>query len=222
MRSCRGVLSFLAGAIVCFSDEPTRLRWAKDVPNCDYLIENDKYIEIVRIDGLEIRAAISDTGRKMRAQVAVSNGSAGRVDIDPELFTLNVIEPKAKLLKREAPEKLTRSIQRNAAWQTFGASLGSGATKQTTSLSLKPMETSQFPALAEPHEAPTTERRPRLRPSQITRPSEERRTRLPKFGRGETRRWRESKGRLCEQIPLCPAKASKAPFTLSAKSDMIW
>jgi hypothetical protein len=115
------------------SMRPSTMRWAKGAPNCDYLLENGQFVQIVRVDGIELRAALRDTGWKMRAQVGVVNATKSRLDVIPDLFSLTVVEPKRKTLRLQGPEELAKSIDRRATWHAIGASLGGMATKETTS-----------------------------------------------------------------------------------------
>lgn len=125
----------VATALLSPAAEGAKIRWMAGAQNCDYFIEDGTLIEIFRLDGLDLRVALVDTGSKMRAQVWVENGTKSRLDVLPDLFSLTLMEPKQKTLRLEEPEELAKSIRRHAAWRTVGASMGSAATKETTSQS---------------------------------------------------------------------------------------
>ncbi|MCX6930795.1 MAG: hypothetical protein NT154_47470, partial [Verrucomicrobia bacterium] len=99
------------------------------------MIENGRVVYTARINGLELRAALRDTGWKTSAQIVIVNGTQSRLDVVPDLFSVTIMKPKQRTLRREEPEKLAKSIRRRAAWQAVGASMGGMATKQTTSQS---------------------------------------------------------------------------------------
>lgn len=109
--------------------------WKKSGEGFDSYYQQGTFFEVTRYNGLEVRTALSDTGWRMKATVAILNRGTVRVDVLPQTFRLDVVVPKAKSLKYESPDTLARSINRDAGWRSVGPAMRTNATKTVTSTS---------------------------------------------------------------------------------------
>jgi hypothetical protein len=65
-------------------------------------------VESATANGLTVQVSLQDTGWKLHASVAVSNGSNSQVFVLPSLVTLDELTPSLRNLREENPAKLAR------------------------------------------------------------------------------------------------------------------
>jgi hypothetical protein len=85
------------------------VRWTAGAQGCDQLTSRGRKVESATANGLTVQVALQDTGWKLHASVAVSNGSGSQVFVLPTLVTLDELTPSLRNLREENPAKLARS-----------------------------------------------------------------------------------------------------------------
>jgi len=85
------------------------VRWTAGARGCDQLTSRGRKVESATANGLTVQVALQDTGWKLHASVAVSNGSDSQVFVLPRLVTLDELTPSLRNLREENPAKLARS-----------------------------------------------------------------------------------------------------------------
>ena len=112
---------------------PSFSRWRENAPDSDAFYVDGLRIETLQVNGIEVRATVSDTDSYMRVDLVVFNRTPGRVDVIPEKANLQVFQPRFKELAYKSPAQLSTSIRHRAAWASILAAMGSFRTKTITS-----------------------------------------------------------------------------------------
>jgi hypothetical protein len=102
-------------------------------PSCGHFFADGKLYKTLSTGSIVVSVSLTDTGKYMRADVAVTNNGP-TVDVLPATFVLNSVRPDAKELRYVPPEKMISSARRRAAWGNALAAAGSGmqTTQSTT------------------------------------------------------------------------------------------
>jgi hypothetical protein len=100
-------------------DEPTPVgnatpvngivRWNAGETGCEQFASRGRQVESATANGITVQVSLQDTGWKLHASVAVSNGSNSQVLVLPALITLDELTPTLRNLREENPVKLARS-----------------------------------------------------------------------------------------------------------------
>jgi len=85
------------------------VRWTAGAPGCDQFNSRGRMVESATADGITVQVALQDTGWKLHASVAVSNGGDSKVFVLPTLITLDELVPTLRNLREENPAKLAHS-----------------------------------------------------------------------------------------------------------------
>ena len=85
------------------------VRWTAGALGCDQFTSRGRKVESATANGLTVQVSLQDTGWKLHASVAVSNGSSSQVFVLPSLVTLDELTPKLRNLREENPAKLARN-----------------------------------------------------------------------------------------------------------------
>jgi hypothetical protein len=85
------------------------VRWNAGAPGCDQFTSRGRKVESATANGVTVQVALQDTGWKLHASVAVSNGGNSQVFVLPSLVTLDELTPKLRNLREENPAKLGRN-----------------------------------------------------------------------------------------------------------------
>jgi hypothetical protein len=85
------------------------VRWNSGAPGCDQFASRGRQVESITTNGITVQVSLQDTGWKLHASVAVSNGSDSQVFVLPALVTLDELTPSLRNLREEIPAKLARS-----------------------------------------------------------------------------------------------------------------
>jgi len=85
------------------------VRWTADAPGCDQFTSRGRKAESATLNGLTVQVSLQDTGWKLHASIAVSNGSGAQVLVLPSLVTLDELTPNLRNLREENPAKLARN-----------------------------------------------------------------------------------------------------------------
>jgi hypothetical protein len=86
------------------------LRWQAGAPGCDKFMTNGHTAESATANGITVQVFLEDSGWKLRATVAVSNGSVDTVELFPGLVTLDELRPHLKALLAQDPAKLIHVV----------------------------------------------------------------------------------------------------------------
>lgn len=93
-------------------------------------------IKRTKANGIILDVLMADTGQMIIAIVAVTNQTAQRFDVLPQAVSLQMIQPKDKVLKYEDPDALGRKIEKRASGNAMlGVLAAAFATRSTTSQS---------------------------------------------------------------------------------------
>ena len=85
------------------------IRWTAGAQGCDQFTSPGRKVESATANGLTVQVSLQDTGWKLHASVAVSNGSGSQIFVLPALVTLDELTPKLRNLRQENPAKLARN-----------------------------------------------------------------------------------------------------------------
>lgn len=132
------ILMALCLAGVCSAQTNSPIRWQPGAPNTDRLVVDGREVKTLTLDGLTISISLGLERlgadriiyEKFVAGVYVVNRSERRIEITPDMVTVEVIRPNAKSLKRETAAHLADTIRRWAA--VAGATGEAAASLQTT------------------------------------------------------------------------------------------
>ena len=106
--------------------------WSQGTAGTDRLLKGGLVVALLTVDGVAVAVSVVRTDDLLWANVSVANQSGSRVDVDPATFTLDAIEPKAKRLAYQEPERIARSMRRRAEWgAALTAIAGEMATTET-------------------------------------------------------------------------------------------
>jgi hypothetical protein len=85
------------------------VRWNAGAQGCDQFISRGRKVESATSNGITVQVSLQDTGWKLHASVAVSNGSNSQVYLLPSLVTLDELTPRLRNLREENPMKLAHN-----------------------------------------------------------------------------------------------------------------
>lgn len=105
------------------------LRWKRGSEGMDAILRDGAEYVSTTHNGVQVVAALFDTGWKTRVELAVSNVGEHRFDFHPETIELELQAPKQEALAYNEPEKLMKSLDRRARWS---AALNQAAANAST------------------------------------------------------------------------------------------
>lgn len=123
---------------VCGAQTNNTTRWQEGAANTDQLTINGKTFKTVTLDGLTLSVSLGEERLgtelvyydKFVVYLYAVNASERRIELSPDMVTVEAIKPKARQIERETAEHLSKSIKRRSA---FAGALGQvGASMQTT------------------------------------------------------------------------------------------
>lgn len=128
----------LSLAAIAAAQLESRIRWQQGAPNTDHFIVNGRTVKTLTLDGLTLGVSLGierlGTARiyydKFVVYLYAINLSERRVEITPDIVTLESVRPRARELKRETAMHLANTIQTWAA--VAGAAGEAAASLQTT------------------------------------------------------------------------------------------
>jgi hypothetical protein len=85
------------------------VRWNSGASGCEQFASHGRQVESATGHGVTVQVSLQDTGWKLHASVAVSNGSDSAVFVVPSLVTLDELTPTLRNLREENPAKLAHS-----------------------------------------------------------------------------------------------------------------
>jgi hypothetical protein len=84
-------------------------RWQLGAPGTDHFYNGRTMVESLTANGITVQVSLQDTGRKLRASVAIANASGAQVHYNPSTFTLDELTPRLRPLRYQNPEDLGKT-----------------------------------------------------------------------------------------------------------------
>lgn len=103
------------------------VRWEAGAPGCDEFMSHGRYVESITSNGITVQVSLQDSGWKYRVNVAISNQRASNVEVQPEIVSLDELEPSLRPLLPTAPEKVAHATTHQALWTMLDAVASSSA-----------------------------------------------------------------------------------------------
>ncbi len=97
------------------------VRWQPGAPGADHFDSDGQLVESLTANGVTVQVSLLDTGWKLRANVAIANGSSRPVDVFPSLVALHEIAPNSKSLPYQDPAKLAKAMNHQILWTRSAA-----------------------------------------------------------------------------------------------------
>ena len=91
-------------------------RWQAGAAGCDQFQSNGHVVQSMTANGITVQVSLQDTGWKLRANIAVSNQSAGEVEVVPGQITLDELQPSLRALHAQDPTKLGHVVNHGIFW----------------------------------------------------------------------------------------------------------
>jgi hypothetical protein len=92
------------------------VRWASGAAGCDEFISHGRHVESITANGITVQVSLQDSGWKYRANIAVSNQSADKVEVLPVIVTLDELTPTLHSLLATNPDKLAHTTTHQVFW----------------------------------------------------------------------------------------------------------
>jgi len=96
-------------------------RWQEGAPGCDQIISNGRLVESLSVNGVTVQVSLHDTGWKLRANIAIANGSSASISIDPSKFILDEVGTHGRPLFYQDPEELAKNVTHQVLWTETSA-----------------------------------------------------------------------------------------------------
>jgi len=91
-------------------------RWQAGAAGCDQFHSQGQVIQSMTANGITVQISLQDTGWKLRANIAISNQSAGEVEVLPKQITLDELQPNLHSLHVQDPAKLGHIVNHGIFW----------------------------------------------------------------------------------------------------------
>lgn len=96
-------------------------RWKSGTAGSDQFYSNGMLVESLTANGVTVQVALQDTGWKMRASVAIANGSNQNAHFSPKGFTLDELTPRLRSLAYQNPRDLAKAPTHEVYWTNANA-----------------------------------------------------------------------------------------------------
>lgn len=134
------ILMTLCLAGVCSAQTNNTIRWQEGTLNADRIMANGKEVKTITLDGLTLSVSLGEerlgTERvyydKFVVYLYAVNVSERRIEISPDMVTIEAVKPKARPLERETAQHLAKTIQK---WSRVKGALGEAAAGMQTTQS---------------------------------------------------------------------------------------
>jgi hypothetical protein len=132
-------------------------RWKAGTPGSDQFYSNGMLVESLTANGITVQVALQDTGWKMRASVAIANGSNHDASFSPKAFTLDELTPRLRTLYYQNPKELAKAPTHEVYW-TNSSATAPAASFQNAAYKTGYVATTNYLAQnAQPTQAPVLE-----------------------------------------------------------------
>jgi hypothetical protein len=105
-------------------------RWKSGAPGSDQFYSNETLIESLTANGVTVQVSLQDTGWKMRANVAIANGSSQEVHVNPASFNLFELTPRLRMLAYQNSRELAKAPTHQVYWTNATATAPASAMLQ--------------------------------------------------------------------------------------------
>jgi hypothetical protein len=113
------------------------VRWEAGAPGCDEFMSYGRYVESITAKGITVQVSLQDSGWKYRVNVAISNQRSGNVQVQPEIVSLDELEPNLKPMLPVATRRVAHATTHQVMWTIADALASPGAvTPQAAGISL--------------------------------------------------------------------------------------
>jgi hypothetical protein len=102
-------------------------RWQSGAPGSDEFFSGGSLVESLTANGITVQVSLQDTGWKLRANVAIANGSAAPMHFDPAGFTLDELKPRLRTLAYQNPKELAKALTHQVYWTNASATAPASA-----------------------------------------------------------------------------------------------
>src|SRR5271166_4620387 len=85
-------------------------RWTSGGPGSDQFFSDDSLVESLTVNGVTVQVTLTDTGWKLRANIAVANDSPESVFVNPAKFGLQEFAPTVRALAYQDPKTMAASV----------------------------------------------------------------------------------------------------------------
>jgi hypothetical protein len=129
-------------------------RWLEGEPGCDQFMSNGTLVESLTVNGVTAQVSLYDSGWKLRANVAIANGGAEAIHLEPSKFILDEIGSNGRPLFYQDPEQLAKNVTHQALWtdSTAGpAQISSSQSSVPTEATNARYKTSFVPSISAPN-----------------------------------------------------------------------
>jgi hypothetical protein len=96
-------------------------RWKFGTSGSDQFYSNGMLVESLTANGITVQVALQDTGWKMRASIAIVNGSSQTASFNPRGFTLDELTPRLRTLYYQNPRDLAKAPTHEVYWTSASA-----------------------------------------------------------------------------------------------------
>jgi hypothetical protein len=103
------------------------VRWEAGAPGCDEFMSYGRYVESISAKGITVQVSLEDSGWKYRVNVAVSNQRTGNVQVQPEIVSLDELEPSLKPMPPVATRRVAHATTHQVMWTIADALASPGA-----------------------------------------------------------------------------------------------
>ena len=102
-------------------------RWQTGAKGSYQFMNGSELVESLTANGVTVQVSLQDTGWKMRANIAVVNGSKQSVYVLPKLLSLDEIAPLVKPLRYQDPAQVAKAANHQVLWTSASAGAAGGA-----------------------------------------------------------------------------------------------
>ena len=96
-------------------------RWEAGAPGCDEFLSHGRHVESITANGITVQVSLQDSGWKYRVNVAISNQSGSNIDVQPNIVSLDELQPNLKALLPTAPKKVAHVPTHQVMWTSTDA-----------------------------------------------------------------------------------------------------
>jgi hypothetical protein len=96
-------------------------RWQAGAPGTDQFFSGGTLVESLTANDITVQVSLQDTGWKLRASIAIANGSAEQVSFNPAGFTLHELQPRLRSLAYQNPGELAKALTHQVYWTNASA-----------------------------------------------------------------------------------------------------
>jgi hypothetical protein len=91
-------------------------KWVAGTQGSERFFTEGTLVESLTVNGVTVQVSLQDSGWKLRANVAVANGSLLGVEVIPSHIALNDVQQARKTLAYQEPKKLRSAVNHQILW----------------------------------------------------------------------------------------------------------